>query len=122
MACVVLACGEMLLWAVDVPEQGMYDGDPAFSWTLRADLDRDVAGPEGIFRVRTNALGLRGALPPQEGPWTLIVGCSTTFGWGVEEHEAWPARLQERTGSPVVNGGVPGWSRSSRKRISTTRP
>ncbi len=101
---------EGALWVVGLPDPGLYEGDPAWLWTLRPGLDRAVPGPAGPFQVRTNALGLRGSLPPQDGPWTLVLGCSTTFGWGVEEDEAWPARLAARTGEIVVNGGVPGWS------------
>lgn len=93
-----------------VPDPGLYQGDPAWLWTLRPGLDRELPGPDGTFRVRTNALGLRGVAPPVDGPWTLVLGCSTTFGWGVEDGEAWPARLGTMVDTPVVNGGVPGWS------------
>lgn len=105
----LLAC-EGGLQLAGIPDPGLYAGDPAWLWTLRPGLEREVPGPEGPFEVRTNALGLRGPPPPGAGPWTLVLGCSTTFGWGVSADEAWPARLAERLGEPVVNGGVPGWS------------
>lgn len=105
----LLAC-EGGLRLIGVPDPGLYAGDPAWLWTLRPGLDRAVPGPDGPFRVRTNAQGLRGPPPPAEGPWTLVLGCSTSFGWGVAEEEAWPARLAASLGEPVVNGGVPGWS------------
>lgn len=94
----------------DLPDPGLIEGDPAVVWWLRANLDRDVPFGDGSFHVTTNELGLRGDLPPAEGPWTLVLGCSTTFGWGVEVDKAWPARLAADLGEPVVNGGVPGWS------------
>ncbi len=75
-----------------------------------------MEGPDGEFSVRTNELGMRGRLPPDAGPWTLALGCSTTFGWGVEAEQAWPAVLAERLGEPVINGGVPGWSTLQARR------
>lgn len=101
---------ELVFRLVGFPDPGLYEGDPAWLWTVRPDLDRTLPGPDGPFRVRTNALGLRGRAPPTDGPWTLVLGCSTSFGWGVEDDEAWPARLEAALGTPVVNGGVPGWS------------
>ena len=94
-----------------VRDPGLYAGDPGSVWTLRADLPpRSVPFPERAtsFTVRTNAHGYRGG-PAPEGA-ILCLGDSTTFGWGVEEAEAWPARLSALLGRAVVNGGVPGYS------------
>ena len=111
IAALALAGVEGLLRIAAWPDPGLYEGDPASLWYLRPDLDREVPHPDaGSFRVQTNAAGLRGAAPPTRGPWTLALGCSTTFGWGVAEADAWPAQLAARIGEPVVNGGVPGWS------------
>ncbi len=112
VAAAVLGLVELGLRLVGVPDAGLYAGDSGSVWWLRPDLDREVPGPEGgaPFRVRTNALGLRGPMPPEQGPWTLALGCSTTFGWGVEEQQAWPAVLEAQLREPVVNGGQPGWS------------
>ena len=112
VALAVLGSVELGLVIADIPARGLYDGDPASVWWLRPGLDEEVSGPEPgtSFGVRTNELGLRGATPPEEGPWTLALGCSTTFGWGVEVHQAWPALLGEALGQPVINGGQPGWS------------
>lgn len=108
----VLGLLELGLRIADVPARGLYGGDPASLWFLRPDLDLEVPFPAGgaAFRVKTNSLGLRGQAPPEDEPWILALGCSTTFGWGVAEDEAWPARLEAALGVPVVNGGVPGWS------------
>ena len=88
----------------------LYDGDPNTIWWLKPGLSETIEGPDGEFLLETNELGLRGSSPPEEGPWTLALGCSTTFGWGVEAEEAWPALLAEHIGEPVINGGQPGWS------------
>jgi len=91
----------------------LYDGDPGTMWWLKGDLDLpDVPHlEEGTsFSVKTNALGLRDGMMPVASPWVLALGCSTTFGWGVEADEAWPAVLEQELGVPVVNGGIPGHS------------
>ena len=66
------------------------------------------------FSVSTNADRLRmGEITaaPAPGVTRLVaIGDSVTFGWGVEEDEAWPARLSLALGRPVSNGGVPGYT------------
>lgn len=108
----LLLLAEGALRLLGLPDPGLYEGDLRTVWWLRPGLDRQQPFPlEGTaFPLQTNALGLRGAPPPSEGPWTLALGCSTTFGWGVTAAQAWPAVLSEALGEPVVNGGVPGWS------------
>jgi hypothetical protein len=39
----------------------------------------------------------------------LASGDSFTFGSDVSDAESWPADLEARTGTPVVNAAVPGW-------------
>lgn len=110
----VLALGalELGLEALDLPPAGLYAGDPASVWWLAPGLERSVEDPltGRRFTVRTDEEGRRGPPPPPAGPWVLALGCSTTFGWGVEREEAWPARLAARLEVPVVNAGQPGWS------------
>ena len=50
----------------------------------------------------------------------IAVGCSCTYGTGVEAHEAWPAQLEVITGLPVYNFGVPGGSLDSCFRVLNT--
>jgi hypothetical protein len=68
------------------------------------------------FRVSTGPQRLRGgsfSRKPAEGVTRILaLGDSTTFGWGVEDHESWPARLQARLGErglavELLNAGVP---------------
>lgn len=105
VALAFLALVEGALRVLDLPDRGLYDGDPASVWWLRPDLDRDVDFPEEgtRFHVRTNTAGFRG--PLVEGG-VACLGDSTTFGWGVDAAEAWPALL----GEPALNAGVPGYS------------
>ena len=61
------------------------------------------------FSVSTNSLGFRGEeLPSQKSGFrVLCVGDSVTFGWGVEEEEAYPSLLRKELSIEVVNAGVP---------------
>ena len=117
MASLILLVAEAGLWLLNVPDRGIYDGDPATVWWLKPTLDRQLTHPDGhTFHVQTNALGLRGSLPPDSGEWILALGCSTTFGWGVEAEESWPHLLSDGINVPVVNGGMPGWSTHQAKQ------
>jgi lysophospholipase L1-like esterase len=92
------------------PDPGLYEDASSPVWRLRPGLDREVPFEleASSFHVRTNTRGWRGEEP---SPGALLcLGDSTTFGWGVAEDEAWPARLQQALGAPVTNGGVPGYS------------
>jgi lysophospholipase L1-like esterase len=82
-------------------------------------LDTETRG----MRVRTNALGMRGAEAlPAETPGLVRVvalGDSVTFGYGVDADRSWPAALETLLSSPplaegrvteVLNAGVSGYS------------
>jgi hypothetical protein len=111
-AAMLLLLAEGALALMGIPEPGLYEGDLRTVWWLRPGLDTRQPFPleDTDFHIETNDLGLRGPLPPEAGDWTLALGCSTTFGWGVPEQAAWPAVASRLIGEPVVNGGVPGWS------------
>ncbi len=111
LAGVVLGLLESGLRLFGIPDPGLYAGDVGSLWTLRAEMpSRQVPFRERgtSFAVRTNRLGFRGEEPASGG--IVCLGDSTTFGWGVEEEEAWPARLAALLGEATVNGGVPGYS------------
>ncbi len=68
------------------------------------------------FLVNTNARRLRGEAfsdTPAVGTTRILaIGDSVTFGWGVSQEEAWPARLQQALRArgrsvEVLNAGVP---------------
>ena len=60
--------------------------------------------------VEIDARGLRDAAPAPPGSRPIVaLGDSLCFGWGVEEREAFPARLAELCGVPVENLGVSGY-------------
>ena len=91
----------------------LYSGDPGYDWRLKPNLDLHSVPhlEEGAsFSVQTNMNGLRDDPIPASKPWVLALGCSTTFGWGVDNEEVWTEVLEDRLGLPVVNAGIPGHS------------
>lgn len=121
---IVLIGGEAALTLADWPRK-----DPARAFThsdvywvepasqhLEAYPHKETGGS---FRVSTDANGLRAPLHPEEKPAGVVrvmtMGCSTTFGWGVDDEQSYPARLEailKEEGHPVevVNAGQPGHS------------
>lgn len=99
----------------------LYLGDPGYYWRLRTDLDlSDVPHLEegSTFGVMTNDKGFRDGPLPKAKPWVLALGCSTTFGWGVEQAETWPELLEGEIGVSVYNAGVPGHSSEQGKQVA----
>ncbi len=71
---------------------------------------------EYMTTVRVNALGVRGAEidPGDPRPRLVFLGDSFVFGYGIEENESVPVRLErelERRGlrAQVINAGTPGY-------------
>ena len=81
---------------------------------LRPHCTAAVAGKP----FHTNALGLRDDEVQADGrKRILVIGDSCTFGWGVEQEDAFPQLLQQRLDRGphagryrVINAGVPGYT------------
>jgi GDSL-like Lipase/Acylhydrolase family len=86
--------------------------DATLLWRLRPNLQlqADVLslGAPRAWQVHTDATGFR--LPSAPDATIFALGDSCTFGWGVEDGEAWPAQLSAILRQPVQNLGVPGYS------------
>lgn len=91
------------------PHLNIYREDTALGVRLRPHAtQRFKLGSNPASDVRINALGLRGAeLAAPSADEILVVGDSQAFGLGVEEHEAFAARLAQLTKRTVVNAGIP---------------
>lgn len=96
--------------------RGMFQADPLLGIRMRPGFQGTQVEDDFRVAVRVNRLGLRGpeAPPPSEAaaraPRILCLGDAATFGHGVEEDDAWPARLERElhtrglAGARVWNG------------------
>jgi hypothetical protein len=99
-------------------DPALFVADPVFITRLAPDQNATIRSVEGTTKVRTNALGLRGAAIGPKPPGTkrvLALGDSFTLGLQVQEAKTWSAALQTRlndAGSGPVevwNAGVSGY-------------
>ena len=82
---------------------------------------------ESFFLVNSDASGLRApfhSIEKPEGAFRiLLLGCSTTFGWGVADEETLPAQLESILRArghhqvEIINGGQPGYTSFQGKRF-----
>ncbi len=101
-----------------------FELDPHTWWRLQANLnDYHVVGRcwgrDVDFMFSTDAAGIRldAEAPAEPERKILALGDSVTFGLGVADSEAWPARLRARLSESdgenryrVINMGTPGFS------------
>lgn len=113
----------------------LLDPDPVLFWRLKPELRQvPVAGRIGEypidFTVSTDSRGFRaGAAVASSGARRLLVlGDSASFGLGVEDAEAWPARLagllKDKGSTPgweVINAAVPGYTAYQGMQFLKTR-
>ena len=67
--------------------------------------------------LNTNSHGWRGRAEPWSQTPILILGPSSTFGWGVGDDETYSAQLEMRLGEPVINAGEIGYSSAQGVRL-----
>ncbi len=96
-----------------------YRPDGRLGFTLRPGVRVRHVDQDFAVTVAVNALGMRGPdrdpSRPAGAARILLLGDSFAFGWGVEQEEAFGARLErllsERVGPvEVLVAAVPGWS------------
>ena len=121
---VLFALAEIMLVATGYPPEP----DAPFEhkepyWVSDPDMDNQALPhneESTTFPVSTNVDGLRAPGVEIDNPadaWRIMtMGCSTTFGWGVKDDEAYPARLAQlikqdgRSDVEVINAGQPGYT------------
>jgi len=106
------------LRAADWPkDQGGFEHNEVY-WTMDKELaNSSIAHNEenATFLVSTNGAGLRVPVPKGASNTVMTLGCSTTFGWGTDDAESYPAQLDALMqaggkGWRVINGGQPGYT------------
>lgn len=100
-----------------VHEPGMLQADPILGHSLTPNWSGRFRRAEFDVGVTTNGEGHRNAAASGSGRDTtrvLCIGDSITWGWGVDDHETYPAQLAQELGRRhpeatylVTNAGVP---------------
>lgn len=80
--------------------------DSAFFYRLRANNQCTFSNIEFSTPIKTNSLGLRDDEASLSQPNIICIGDSYTMGWGVQQDETYPARLEKMTGLKVLNAGM----------------
>ena len=94
------------------------EADPRLGWRYRPGAELRHTSADFDVAVRINAEGFRDASTAAAGQRPIVtLGDSFTFGWGVEEREAFPALLEEASGVPVDNLGVSGFGTGQEVRL-----
>lgn len=86
-----------------MPECAVYD--PEVTYTLRPG-ECIFSNREYSNRYSVNSAGLRDDEASLRQPEVIMLGDSLTMGWGVEQHEAYPAQVERSTGHRVLNAGI----------------
>ena len=88
----------------------IYQGDVGYFWKMKPHISRQVDQPQ-LFRLETNSEGFRDNERQESTSTVLLLGCSTTLGWGVNRDETFEYLLdQAHSDVQFINGGQPGWS------------
>jgi len=92
-------------------------GNPHLLWELAPGTAPVEGGTAHI-----NELGMRDAhRGPPTRPRALVIGDSSVFGFGVDQHEMFTAITEERLQADVINAGVPGWSTEQARNMLELR-
>jgi len=93
------------------PQVYQKNDNPVISYTLKPNINEHafrstVTTDENGFRINTQKI----EEDTREKPTIAVIGDSITFGYGVENNETLPARLEERMPNfHFINTGVPGY-------------
>jgi hypothetical protein len=89
------------------------DYDSIVGWVAKSGITYRNSNVDANSKTSTMDYGIR-----KNGVWDdkprvggiLVVGDSFTNGAGVYDNQTWPAQLEQRIGSPVLNASAGGWS------------
>jgi hypothetical protein len=80
--------------------------DSQFFYRLRPNVQCDFSNIEFSTLLETNSVGLRDDENSLASPDIICIGDSYTMGWGVQQQESFPQRLEHLTRLKVLNAGV----------------
>ena len=96
---------------------GLFQGEGKHNYRLRRNMVSRFVSSEFDTRLTTNDLGFRGAPYRKDAyPKVLALGDSFTMGFGVDDEDTYPAKLEVllqrsgRSNAQVLNGGVLGYN------------
>lgn len=87
-------------------ERSCSEFDSAFFYRLRKNNQCTFSNIEFSNAIKTNSRGFRDDEASLSAPGIICIGDSYTMGWGVEQHEAFPDRLEKSTGIRTLNAGM----------------
>ena len=87
-------------------ERNCSEFDSAFFYRLRINNQCTFSNIEFSTGITTNRFGLRDDDSSLAQPSIICIGDSYTMGWGVQQEETFPARIEKMTGRKVLNAGM----------------
>ena len=120
---VVFGAAEMGLRAAGWPPiKGRFAHNDVY-WVVEANQEQEATPHKetnGSFKVSTDDNGLRYPLhdvdKKADAFRVMTLGCSTTYGWGVDDADSYPAKLEVlarasgHANTEIINGGQPGYT------------
>jgi hypothetical protein len=115
----------------DLLDPGLIRYDKTLGWKLTPRWQGNHRHRDFLASYQTNRYGFRGEFPrlgDHDGRRVAFLGDSFTFGFGVNDHETFVHRLNEKaTGDQYLNFAVPGYSTDQqylllRRRVINFRP
>lgn len=87
-------------------ERSCSEFDSSLFYRLRPNNQCQFSNVEFSNTIKTNSRGLRDDEASLTGSDIICIGDSYTMGWGVEQQEAFPSKLEKSTGLKVLNAGM----------------
>jgi hypothetical protein len=87
-------------------ESNCSEYDAQFFYRLHPNVQCNFSNIEFSSLIETNSAGLRDDENSLTAPDVICIGDSYTMGWGVQQQEAFPQRLERISGLKVLNAGM----------------
>jgi hypothetical protein len=87
-------------------ESNCSEFDPQFFYRLRPNVQCNFSNIEFSTLIETNSVGLRDDESSLTSPDVICLGDSYTMGWGVQQQETFPQRLERISKLKVLNAAM----------------